>query len=67
MMQVANLVGYVIGPSGFNWLFAQFLSRQGIISSSCLLCEFRNFAFFFGTLECQTLGIHEVQGLVVSI
>lgn len=29
-LMVANLVGYVIGPSGFNWLFSQFLSRQGL-------------------------------------
>ncbi|KAJ6694377.1 hypothetical protein OIU85_005097 [Salix viminalis] len=29
-LMVANLVGYVIGPSGINWLFSQFLSRQGL-------------------------------------
>lgn len=29
-LMVANLVGYVIGSSGINWLFSQFLSRQGL-------------------------------------
>ncbi|CAK7340405.1 unnamed protein product [Dovyalis caffra] len=29
-LMVANLVGYVIGPSGINWLLSQFLTRQGL-------------------------------------
>lgn len=27
---VANLVGYVMGPSGINWLISQFLSKEGL-------------------------------------
>ncbi|XP_050223423.1 membrane-bound O-acyltransferase gup1 isoform X2 [Mercurialis annua] len=29
-LMVANLVGYVIGPSGINWLVSQFLTRKGL-------------------------------------
>ncbi|KAL4324902.1 hypothetical protein GQ457_11G006840 [Hibiscus cannabinus] len=29
-LMVANLVGYVIGPSGFSWLISQFLSKEGL-------------------------------------
>ncbi|KAJ8748612.1 hypothetical protein K2173_007602 [Erythroxylum novogranatense] len=29
-LMVANLVGYVIGPSGVNWLISKFLSRDGL-------------------------------------
>ncbi|XP_048225768.1 membrane-bound O-acyltransferase gup1 isoform X2 [Ricinus communis] len=29
-LMVANLVGYVIGPSGINWLISQFLTRKGL-------------------------------------
>ncbi|KAG8649557.1 membrane-bound O-acyltransferase gup1 isoform X2 [Manihot esculenta] len=29
-LMVANLVGYVIGPSGINWLISQFLTREGL-------------------------------------
>lgn len=29
-LMVANLVGYVMGPSGINWLISQFLSKEGL-------------------------------------
>ncbi|XP_044480806.1 membrane-bound O-acyltransferase gup1-like [Mangifera indica] len=29
-LMIANLVGYVIGPSGLNWLMSQFLTREGL-------------------------------------
>ncbi|KAJ9180402.1 hypothetical protein P3X46_008651 [Hevea brasiliensis] len=29
-LMVANLVGYVIGPSGINWLISQFLTKKGL-------------------------------------
>uniref|UniRef100_A0A7N2L414 Uncharacterized protein n=1 Tax=Quercus lobata TaxID=97700 RepID=A0A7N2L414_QUELO len=29
-LMVANLVGYVIGPSGINWLVSQFLQKEGL-------------------------------------
>ncbi|KAF5735684.1 putative membrane-bound O-acyltransferase C24H6.01c [Tripterygium wilfordii] len=29
-LMVANLVGYVIGPSGIDWLISQFLKRDGL-------------------------------------
>ncbi|XP_059648355.1 membrane-bound O-acyltransferase gup1 isoform X2 [Cornus florida] len=29
-LMVANLVGYVIGPSGLNWLISQFLREEGL-------------------------------------
>ncbi|KDP23321.1 hypothetical protein JCGZ_23154 [Jatropha curcas] len=29
-LMVANLVGYVIGPSGINWFTSQFLTREGL-------------------------------------
>lgn len=29
-VQVANLVGFVIGPSGINWLISRFFSKEGI-------------------------------------
>ncbi|XP_058189323.1 membrane-bound O-acyltransferase gup1-like isoform X1 [Rhododendron vialii] len=29
-LMVANLVGYVIGPSGMNWLISQFLRKEGL-------------------------------------
>ncbi|RVW14788.1 Glycerol uptake protein 1 [Vitis vinifera] len=28
--KVANLVGYVIGPSGINWFISQFLQKEGL-------------------------------------
>ncbi|KAK3022177.1 hypothetical protein RJ639_045372, partial [Escallonia herrerae] len=30
VLQVANLVGFVIGPSGINWLMAGFLQKEGL-------------------------------------
>ncbi|RVW91470.1 hypothetical protein CK203_038545 [Vitis vinifera] len=30
ILQVANLVGYVIGPSGINWFISQFLQKEGL-------------------------------------
>uniref|UniRef100_A0A7N0U831 Membrane-bound O-acyltransferase C24H6.01c n=1 Tax=Kalanchoe fedtschenkoi TaxID=63787 RepID=A0A7N0U831_KALFE len=29
-LMVANLVGYVIGPSGMNWLVSRFLNQEGL-------------------------------------
>ncbi|KAM4118700.1 hypothetical protein ACJW30_03G001300 [Castanea mollissima] len=29
-LMIANLVGYVIGPSGINWLVSQFLQKEGL-------------------------------------
>lgn len=29
-LMVANLVGYVIGPSGINWFISQFLQKEGL-------------------------------------
>ncbi|KAK1570656.1 hypothetical protein Q3G72_005317 [Acer saccharum] len=29
-LMIANLVGYVIGPSGFNWLISRFPTREGL-------------------------------------
>ncbi|KAK9282339.1 hypothetical protein L1049_005255 [Liquidambar formosana] len=29
-LMVANLVGYVIGPSGINWLISRFLQKEGL-------------------------------------
>ncbi|VFQ84862.1 unnamed protein product [Cuscuta campestris] len=29
-LMVANLVGFVIGPSGINWLTSVFLKREGL-------------------------------------
>ncbi|XP_057469511.1 membrane-bound O-acyltransferase gup1 isoform X1 [Actinidia eriantha] len=29
-LMVANLVGYVIGPSGMNWLISRFLQKEGL-------------------------------------
>ncbi|PIA26967.1 hypothetical protein AQUCO_08400021v1 [Aquilegia coerulea] len=29
-LMVANLVGYVIGPSGINWLISRFLRKEGL-------------------------------------
>ncbi|CAA7055034.1 unnamed protein product [Microthlaspi erraticum] len=29
-LMIANLAGYVIGPSGINWLVSSFLTREGI-------------------------------------
>lgn len=41
-MQVANLVGYVIGPSGINSLGSRFLNKQG-----SLLVTHKNLSFFY--------------------
>lgn len=30
VMQVANLVGFVIGASGINWLTSRFLEKDGM-------------------------------------
>ncbi|XP_022765632.1 putative membrane-bound O-acyltransferase C24H6.01c isoform X5 [Durio zibethinus] len=38
--QVANLVGYVIGPSGINWLISRFLSKEGLHVLGFMLTSF---------------------------
>ncbi|KAK8651121.1 hypothetical protein V6N13_140735 [Hibiscus sabdariffa] len=43
-LMVANLVGYVIGPSGFSWLISQFHSKEGL----CVL-GFMLLTFYVGT------------------
>ncbi|KAA3454177.1 MBOAT family protein isoform 4 [Gossypium australe] len=39
-LMVANLVGYVIGPSGFSWLISQFLSKEGLNVFGFMLLTF---------------------------
>ncbi|XP_038990830.1 membrane-bound O-acyltransferase gup1-like isoform X2 [Hibiscus syriacus] len=39
-LMVANLVGYVIGPSGFSWLISQFLSKEGLRVLGFMLLTF---------------------------
>ncbi|XP_021899295.1 putative membrane-bound O-acyltransferase C24H6.01c isoform X1 [Carica papaya] len=39
-LMVANLVGYVIGPSGINWLISQFLSKEGLPILGGMLISF---------------------------
>lgn len=41
-MQIANLAGYVVGPSGVNWLKSEFLARGGKLTL---------YTFFFTLLE----------------
>lgn len=49
-LQVANLVGYVIGPSGINWLVSQFLQKEGMPKSHNLIW------FYLGFLVCFDKG-----------
>ncbi|XP_022765630.1 putative membrane-bound O-acyltransferase C24H6.01c isoform X3 [Durio zibethinus] len=39
-LMVANLVGYVIGPSGINWLISRFLSKEGLHVLGFMLTSF---------------------------
>ncbi|XWS65402.1 hypothetical protein CRYUN_Cryun05aG0109600 [Craigia yunnanensis] len=39
-LMVANLVGYVIGPSGINWLISRFLSKEGLFVLGFMLMSF---------------------------
>ncbi|CAN0877026.1 Membrane-bound O-acyltransferase GUP1 [Linum grandiflorum] len=39
-LMVANLVGYVIGPSGINWLMSKFLTREGLPVLGFMLVSF---------------------------
>ncbi|CAN1151613.1 Membrane-bound O-acyltransferase gup1 [Linum perenne] len=39
-LMVANLVGYVIGPSGINWLVSKFLTREGLPVLAAMLVSF---------------------------
>ncbi|KAL1569876.1 membrane-bound O-acyltransferase gup1 isoform X1 [Salvia divinorum] len=39
-LMVANLVGFVIGPSGINWLVSGFLQEGGLLTLSGLLVSF---------------------------
>ncbi|KAB1199160.1 putative membrane-bound O-acyltransferase C24H6.01c [Morella rubra] len=39
-LMVANLVGYVIGPSGMNWLISQFLQEEGLSVVGGMLMTF---------------------------
>ncbi|XP_047325754.1 membrane-bound O-acyltransferase gup1 [Impatiens glandulifera] len=39
-LMVANLVGYVIGPSGINWLVSRFLQREGISTLAGMFATF---------------------------
>ncbi|KAI5658296.1 hypothetical protein M9H77_27089 [Catharanthus roseus] len=41
---VANLVGFVIGPSGINWLLSAFLQKQGLPTLGGMF-----FTFYIGT------------------
>ncbi|XP_073023369.1 membrane-bound O-acyltransferase gup1 isoform X1 [Primulina eburnea] len=43
-LMVANLVGFVIGPSGINWLVSGFLQEEGLATLGGLL-----FSFYVGT------------------
>lgn len=43
-LMVANLVGFVIGPSGINWLISAFLQKQGLPTLGGML-----FTFYVGT------------------
>ncbi|GAB2281284.1 hypothetical protein Dimus_015886 [Dionaea muscipula] len=43
-LMIANLVGFVIGPSGINWLFSCFLHKEGIPILGGML-----FTFYLGT------------------
>ncbi|BBG96234.1 Membrane bound O-acyl transferase family protein [Prunus dulcis] len=39
-LMVANLVGFVIGPSGISWLISQFLNREGLPVLAGMLLTF---------------------------
>ncbi|EOY11796.1 hypothetical protein SCA6_003404 [Theobroma cacao] len=39
-LMVANLVGYVIGPSGINWLISRFLRKEGLSVLGFMLLSF---------------------------
>ncbi|RXH73455.1 hypothetical protein DVH24_016277 [Malus domestica] len=39
-LMVANLVGFVIGPSGISWLISQFLKREGLPVLAGMLLTF---------------------------
>ncbi|CAA0822052.1 MBOAT (membrane bound O-acyl transferase) family protein [Striga hermonthica] len=39
-LMVANLVGFVIGPSGINWLVSGFLQKEGLPTLFALLVSF---------------------------
>ncbi|GKU91208.1 hypothetical protein SLEP1_g5110 [Rubroshorea leprosula] len=39
-LMVANLVGYVIGPSGINWLISRFLTKEGLPVMGFMLVSF---------------------------
>ncbi|XVF41014.1 hypothetical protein PTKIN_Ptkin01aG0246500 [Pterospermum kingtungense] len=39
-LMVANLVGYVIGPSGINWLISRFLGKEGLSVLGFMLVTF---------------------------
>ena len=47
ILQVANLVGYVIGPSGINWFISQFLQKEGMRHLS--------YPFLFHVLRCMQM------------
>ncbi|KAJ4845363.1 hypothetical protein Tsubulata_050280 [Turnera subulata] len=50
MYRVGNLVGYVIGPSGINWLISQFLTIEGLPVLGGLFVT-----FYIGTDEGKML------------
>lgn len=39
-LMVANLAGYVIGPSGINWMISRFLSKEGLQVLGFMLVSF---------------------------
>ncbi|OIW02345.1 hypothetical protein TanjilG_11239 [Lupinus angustifolius] len=36
-LMVANLVGFVVGPRGINWLLSSFINKEGLSTSFFLL------------------------------
>ncbi|XP_057962521.1 membrane-bound O-acyltransferase gup1 isoform X7 [Malania oleifera] len=39
-LMVANLIGYVIGPSGINWLISRFLHKEGLPTLAFMIMSF---------------------------
>ncbi|TQE07327.1 hypothetical protein C1H46_006980 [Malus baccata] len=58
-LMVANLVGFVIGPSGISWLISQFLKREGLPVLAGMLLT-----FYVGTKVMSQLSAYFFNGEV---
>ncbi|CAI9101405.1 OLC1v1038720C1 [Oldenlandia corymbosa var. corymbosa] len=57
-LMVANLVGFVIGPSGINWLISSFFRKQGLATLGGMFITFYVGTKYIWSFEaCQALKI----------